>query len=164
MEQLRLAPIGTAELVAGKTLPYLVLSLVASAIILLVARLVFDVSVRGSYLDLLAATTLYLTGALGWGLFVSTLATTQQQAFQIATLTSMLPAVILSGFVFPIRSMPVVLQYVTYAVPARYYLEVLRGIILKGSGLLTYPEQLISLAGYTFVVLTLAGVRLRSRA
>jgi len=164
MEQIRLAPLRMGELIAGKTLPYLFLSLVASAIILVVARAVFGVSVRGSYTELFAATTLYLTGALGWGLFVSTLATTQQQAFQIAMLSSMLPAVLLSGFVFPIRSMPVLMQYVSYAVPARYYLVVSRGIILKGSSITLYPRELLLLLAYTVVVLTLATVGLRRKA
>jgi len=163
MEQLRLAPLGLAELIAGKALPYLLLSLLAAATILSIARLLFGVSIRGSRLELAAATTLYLLGALGWGLFISTLANTQQQAFQLATLSSMLPAIILSGFVFPIRAMPELLQYLTYAVPARYYLEVLRGIVLKGSPLSLYPAQLLSLAAYTLVVLVLASLRLRRR-
>lgn len=163
MEQLRVAPLGTAELLIGKSLPYLFMSLAATAIMLLAAHHLFHVTVRGSLIDLFAVTLLYLIGALGFGLLVSTLAHTQGMAFQLGTITSMLPAVLLSGFVFPIRSMPLPLQVITYAVPARYYLKVLRGIVLKGASLAVYWEQLLFLSIYAAVVLVLAGRRLARR-
>ena len=135
MEQIRVSPVRTAELILGKAAPYLVISLLATAIILLAARVLFDVVVRGSYLDLFVATLLYLMGALGFGLLISTIADTQAVAFQIGLLTSLLPAILLSGFIFPIRTMPAVLRAMTNLVPARHFLVVLRGIILKGAGL-----------------------------
>jgi ABC-2 type transport system permease protein len=119
MEQLRVAPLRTGELIVGKTLPYLGISLVATFIILLAARLLFGVTIRGPYLDLLAAVLLYLFGALAFGLLISTIADTQAFAFQVGLIASMLPAVLLSGFIFQIRAMPWALQLVTYAVPAR---------------------------------------------
>lgn len=163
MEQLRVTSLRPGELIVGKALPYLGISLVATAVILVAARVLFGVSVRGSYLDLFAVVLLYLIGALGWGLLVSSLSDTQAMAFQVGVVTSMLPAIFLSGFVFPIRSMPVAVQALTYVVPARYFLVVLRGIILKGAGLSPYLDSLAFLALYAVVVLGVATARLTRR-
>jgi ABC-2 type transport system permease protein len=163
LEQLRVAPLRSGQLIVGKTLPYLAISLLAATIILLAARVLFGVAVRGSYLELLLATLVFLFGALGWGLLVSTLADTQALAFQIGIITSMLPAVFLSGFVFPIRNMPPALELLTHLVPARYFLVILRGIILKGAGLHDYWQQLAGLAVYTAAVTALASLRLARR-
>ena len=121
----------------------------------------FGVPMRGSWLVLLATISLYLVGALGLGLLVSSIADTQQLAFQIAVLASFLPTLMLSGFIFPIASMPAFLQAVTYVVPARYFLIALRGIVLKGVGLPVIWPQLVSLVIYSSVVLLLASLRLR---
>jgi ABC-2 type transport system permease protein len=163
MEQLRVAPLRTWELVIGKTIPYLALSLLATGIILLAARLLFGVQIRGSYLDLLVAVLLYLFGALGFGLLISTIANTQALAFQAGLITSMLPAMLLSGFIFQIRIMPGWLQVVTYLVPARYFLVILRGIILKGEGILTYWDSVLALVIFGVAVVSLASVRLTRR-
>jgi ABC-2 type transport system permease protein len=163
MEQLRVAPLRTYELIIGKTLPYLGISLVATFIILLAARVLFGVTIRGPHLDLLVATLLYLFGALGFGLLISTLAETQAFAFQAGLITSMLPAILLSGFIFEIRVMPLPLQFITYLVPARYFLVILRGIILKGEGLAPYWPQAGALALYGFLVVALASLRLARR-
>lgn len=160
LEQIRVAPIGTVELILGKTLPYLGISLLATLFILAAARTLFGVEVKGPYLDLLAATLLYLVGALGLGLLISTLVDSQLAAFQGGLLISLLPAMLLSGFVFQIRSMPGWLQVVTHLVPARYYLVILRGIILKGSGLAPYWDQMAYLAGFALLTLGLASLRL----
>ena len=163
MEQLRVTSLHPGELIAGKTLPYLVISLAATAVILVVARLLFGVVVRGPYLDLFLATLVYLLGALGLGLFVSTVAESQAMAFQIGMVASMLPAIFLSGFIFPIHSMPAAVQAITYVVPARYFNVILRGVILKGAGLLDYPRDLAFLLLYATVVLTVAYARLTRR-
>ena len=160
MEQLRVAPLRTWELIIGKTVPYLGVSLVAAGIILVAARLLFAVQVRGSYLELFLAVLLYLVGALAFGLLISTLAHTQALAFQAGLISSMLPAILLSGFIFQIRAMPAWLQPVTYLVPARYFLVILRGIILKGEGLLTYWPQVVALVLYALAVIALASLRL----
>jgi ABC-2 type transport system permease protein len=160
MEQLRVTSLRPGELIIGKTLPYLGISLAATAIIILAARLLFGVAVRGSYVDLFLATLVYLVGALGLGLFVSTLAESQAMAFQIGIVASMLPAIFLSGFIFPIRSMPLLVQGITYAVPARYFNVILRGVILKGTGLASYPEDVAFLVLYASVVLGIAYARL----
>ncbi len=163
MEQLRVAPLRTWELIIGKTLPYLGISLLATVIILAAARLFFGVVIRGPYLDLLVAVLVYLTGALAFGLFISTIADTQTFAFQAGLITSLLPAILLSGFVFQIRIMPGWLQVITYLVPARYFLVILRGIILKGEGLAPYWDELGALVIYATAAVTLASLRLMRR-
>jgi ABC-2 type transport system permease protein len=163
MEQLRVTSLRPGELIVGKTLPYLAISLTATLLILIAARVLFGVVVRGPYLDLFVATFVYLLGALGWGLMVSSLSDTQAMAFQVGIVTSMLPAIILSGFIFPIRSMPLVIQAITYVVPARYFLVVLRGVMLKGAGLAPYGRDMAFLMLYAGVVLTIAYVRLTRR-
>ena len=163
MEQLRVAPLRTHELILGKTIPYLGISLLATVIILAAARVLFGVEIKGPYLDLLGATLLYLVGALGFGLLISTLAHNQAVAFQAGLITSMLPAMLLSGFIFQIRMMPDWLQAITFLVPARYYLVILRGVILKGEGLSPYWPQVGALAIYALAVVALASARLARR-
>jgi ABC-2 type transport system permease protein len=163
MEQLRVAPLRTWELILGKTVPYLGISLLATLIILLAARVLFGVEIRGPYLDLGVAVLLYLFGALGFGLLISTIANTQALAFQAGLIASMLPAILLSGFIFQIRIMPEWLQAVTYLVPARYFLVILRGIILKGEGLATYWPQVGALVLYGAATVALASMRLARR-
>jgi ABC-2 type transport system permease protein len=161
MEQIRMAPIGPVAYVLGKTLPYFALSLVSAFIIVGVAMLMFDLPMRGSWGALLLAISVFLVGALATGLLVSTLAETQQVAFQAAMLSSYLPTLMLSGFIFPISSMPAFLQTVTYVVPARYFLIALRGIVLKGVGIATFWQELVALAVFATVILGLAALRLR---
>jgi len=163
MEQLRVAPLRTWELILGKTIPYLGISLVATFIILLAARGLFGVEIRGPHLDLLVAVLLYLFGALGFGLLISTIADTQALAFQAGLIASMLPAILLSGFIFQIRIMPAWLQVVSYMVPARYFLVILRGIILKGEGLASYWPQVGALVLYGVATVALASARLARR-
>ena len=163
MEQLRVAPLRTWELILGKTVPYLGISLLATLIILLAARVLFGVEIRGPHLDLLLAVLLYLFGALAFGLLISTIADTQILAFQAGLIASMLPAILLSGFIFQIRVMPWPLQLVTYVVPARYFLVILRGIILKGEGIATYWPQVGGLVLFGLAMVTLASVRLARR-
>jgi ABC-2 type transport system permease protein len=161
MEQVRMSPLGAASFVIGKTLPYFALSLASSLAIVLVAMVLFDLPMRGSWGLMLVALSLFLAGALGLGLLISSIAETQQVAFQMALLTSFLPTLMLSGFIFPIAAMPPFLQAVTYVVPARYFLIALRGIVLKGVDLSIIWPQCAALAAYAAVTLTLASVRLR---
>ena len=161
MEQVRMAPLDAASFVAGKTVPYFVVSLVSALGIIVVAMALFGMPMRGSWLLLLVALSLFLAGALGLGLLISSVADTQQVAFQAALLVSFLPTLMLSGFIFPISSMPRFLQLVTYAVPARYFLIALRGVVLKGVGLEALGRELAALAAFALAVLALASVRLR---
>jgi ABC-2 type transport system permease protein len=161
MEQVRMAPIDAGPFVVGKTIPYFVISLVSALGIIVAAMALFGMPMRGSWLLLLLALSLFLVGALGIGLFISSVAETQQVAFQAAMLASFLPTFMLSGFIFPISSMPPFLQVVTYAVPARYFLTALRAIVLKGAGIETFWRDLVALTGFSAAVLALAAVRLR---
>ncbi|MBN2370459.1 MAG: ABC transporter permease [Vicinamibacteria bacterium] len=160
MEQVRMAPIRPFQLILGKTVPYLVISLFATIFILAAARVLFGVVIRGPLLDLFLATLLYLAGSLGLGLVFSTLVATQALAFQVSLLASLLPSMLLSGFVFQIRIMPVWLQAITYLVPTRYYLVILRGIILKGAGLGPYWPEMGCLALFAVVMIGLASWRM----
>ncbi len=155
-----MAPINTVSYVAGKTLPYLGLSLASAMSVVVVSMWLFELPMRGSWGSLLLATTLFLLGALGTGLLVSTVSESQLVAFQIALILAFLPTFLLSGFIFPIQNMPRPIQIVTYIVPARYFLVALRGIVLKGVGLAAIWGHLAALTGYAVVVLGLASVRL----
>jgi len=159
LEQLQVAPLRAIEILLGKILPYLAAALIAVVLILVASRYLFGVVVKGSYVDLFLLTILYLVGGFGLGLLISTIADTQAVAFQIGIIAAMLPTLILSGFIFPIHNMPVALQALTYIVPARYYLVALRGVILKGTDLTPYLDQIGYLALYTFIVLMVASVR-----
>jgi ABC-2 type transport system permease protein len=161
LEQVRMAPLDAGSFVLGKTIPYFVVSLASALGIILVAMTLFGMPMRGSWVLLLLALSLFLVGALGLGLLVSSVADTQQVAFQLALLASFLPTLMLSGFIFPISSMPRFLQLVTYAVPARYFLIALRAIVLKGAGLDAFWVELVALTVFAVVVLALASVRLR---
>jgi len=161
MEQVRMAPIGTLSFIVGKSLPYFAISMVAAVGIVLASMVLFDLPVRGAWWLLLLSLALYLFGALAMGLLISTIAHSQQVAFQVALLASFLPTMLLSGFIFPISSMPTFLQVVTHVVPARYLLVALRGVLLKGSGFTAIADSLGALTIFAVVVTGLAAVRLR---
>ena len=159
-EQVRMAPISTISYVLGKTIPYFFISLVSAFFIVIAAMLLFGLPMLGSWLLLLLAIALFVVGGLGTGLLVSTMVDSQSLAFQVSLLISMLPTLILSGFIFPIASMPVAIRAVTYVVPARYFLAALRAVVLKGVGFQTIRLELVALAAYAAIVLGLAAVRL----
>ncbi len=161
MEQVRMAPVGPVSYILGKTLPYLAISFTSAVLIVLAAMLLFDMPMRGSWALLFLAIGLFLIGAQAQGLLISTIAETQQVAFQIALLSSMLPTMILSGFIFPISSMPIVVQAITHVVPARYFLVALRAIVLKGADITAFWQDLVALAIFATVAMGLASLRLR---
>ena len=160
IEQIRMAPIDTFSFVIGKTIPYFIIALASAALIIGASMLLFGLPMRGNWMALLVALSLFLIGALATGLLISTVADTQQLAFQMALLISFLPTIMLSGFIFPINSMPSALQIITHLVPARYFLIALRGIVLKGTALHNLMPQLAALAVYAAAMLSLASVRL----
>jgi ABC-2 type transport system permease protein len=161
MEQVRMAPVSPAAFILGKTLPYLALSFASAVLIIAAAMALFDLPVRGSWLLLLVSIGLFLVGAQSQGLLISTLAQSQQVALQVALLSSFLPTFVLSGFVFPLSSMPVLIQAVSLIVPARYFLTVLRGLLLKGAGIEAVWEPMAALAIFATIGLGLASLRLR---
>lgn len=161
MEQLMVSPLRPVALILGKLLPYALIALVSAVLVLAAGALLFGLPVRGSYAWLFAATSVYLAGALGLGLVISTIAQTQETAFFIATFATLLPTFILSGFVFPISNMPAPIQAVTYLVPARYYLVILRDLLLKGVGPEAFWDQLALLTAFMLLMLTLGTLRMR---
>ena len=160
MEQIRMAPIDTFSFIVGKTIPYFIISLASAALIIGASMLLFGLPMRGNWGTLSVAMSLFLIGALATGLLISTIADSQQLAFQMALLISLLPTIMLSGFIFPINSMPAALQLITYVVPARYFLVALRGILLKGTALSHLLPQLLALSIYAAAMLGLAAIRL----
>jgi ABC-2 type transport system permease protein len=160
IEQVRMAPIDTLSFVIGKTIPYFLIAVVSSLLIVLVAMALFDLPMRGSWLELLLAISLFSACALGSGLLISTISDSQLFAFQAVLLVAFLPTFLLSGFVFPISSMPKAVQVVTYIVPARYFIVALRTIVIKGVGIHAYWTNLLALGIYMSAVLGLAAFRL----
>ncbi len=163
MEQLKASPIRPVELILGKTIPYTVISVLISAAIFVAGYLLFGMGVAGSLVALAAATLLFLVASLGMGIFISSIADTQQVAFLISILVTFLPAFILSGFIFPIDNMPLPIQVVTFLIPARYYIAALRTIMLAGGGIEDYGGELLFLAGFGVVMIAAGVVRLRRR-
>ena len=159
MEQLIATPVGRLEVVLGKLLPYAVIGLIDVAVTTVAGMLLFDVPLRGSIALLALMTVLFLTGALGLGLFISAALKSQMLATQAAMVATYLPAVLLSGYIFDIESMPVVVRAITFIVPARWFVEVSRGIFLKDVGLAVLWPQALAM-----VVFALVGLGLATRA
>ena len=158
MEQLMVTPLRPIELMLGKTLPFAVVGLVDMALITAAALVVFHVPFRGSFLLMLLCALLFLMTSLGAGLLLSTISHTQQQAMMASFFFST-PAFMLSGFAFPIRNMPLVVQYFTYLNPLRYFTEIVRGIFLKGVGISVLWPQMACLVVYGVAMLTLSALR-----
>jgi ABC-2 type transport system permease protein len=162
MEQLMVTPVRPIELMLGKTLPFALVGLLDVVLITVAALLVFRIPLRGSFLLLLFCSVLYLMTSLGAGLFLSTISQTQQQAMMGSFFFST-PAFMLSGFAFPIRNMPVPVQYLTYLNPIRYFIEIVRGIFLKGAGVDVLWPQMAALTVYGITVLSLSAMRFQKK-
>ena len=163
LEQLNVTPLGRLELILGKLLPYGAIGLIDAMIVLVAIVFWFQVPLRGSFWLLLAMSCIYLLTTLGLGLFISTISNTQQQAMMTSTFFFMTPMMYLSGFIFPIENMPAVIQPLTYLVPLRYFVIILRGIFMKGVGLETLWPQALGLTIWGIVILTLAVLRSSKR-
>jgi len=161
MEQILVSPIRPPELLIGKTIPYVLISLVSSHLVLFFSWLLFGVIITGSYWLLLVSMLLFLLGGLGLGLLVSTIAHTQQAAFMVSIILTMLPTFLLSGFVFPLRNTPRWIQVISYTIPARYFLVILRGIMLKGVGLEALWGQFFCLLAFSLITLFLSSQRMK---
>jgi len=156
MEQLLSTPLRPVEIVLGKMMAYFVVGLGDSVIALLVGLFVFGVPLRGSILLLAVSVCVFLFGALFWGIFISAVAKTQLQAYQMGILSSFLPAFLLSGFVYSIETMPKVIQVITHVIPARYVVTIMKGVFLKGVGLRVLWGELGFLALYAAIIFLLA--------
>jgi ABC-2 type transport system permease protein len=158
MEQLMVTPMRPIELMLGKTLPFALVGLVDLVLVTAGALLIFRVPFRGNFLVLLFSATVFLLTSLGAGLFLSTISRTQQQANMMSFFFAS-PAFMLSGFNFPIRNMPVVVQYLTYLNPLRYFMEIVRGVFLKGVGIAVLWPKMLTLLIYGVVILGLSAMR-----
>jgi len=162
MEQIMVTPIRPIELMLGKTLPFAIIGLFDTALVATIALVVFRVPFRGSIWLLVLASALFMLTTLGAGLFLSTVSHTQQQAMMGAFFFFM-PALMLSGFNFPIRNMPEIVQWVTYLNPMRYFMEIVRGLFLKGSGISVLWPQIVELAVFGVTILLLSAMRFHKR-
>ena len=145
LQQLLVSPLLPREIILGKIIPYVVLACFDGLLVLLVGRLAFGVHIQGSAVLLAGCMLVYVVAALGLGLIVSTVADNQQQAMLMVMPATILPTMLLSGFIFPLSSMPIVLQWIGHAIPATYFLQIIRGIILKGVGLKELAVPIIAL-------------------
>jgi drug efflux transport system permease protein len=163
MEQLIVTPIRPWQLLVGKLAPFAIIGVVQTFLVTAVTVFGFGVPLRGSFLLLLGLTMLFLLSTLGLGLLISTLVQSQQQAMMAAAFGAMVPMIYLSGLIFPIENMPPAIQTVTFAVPLRYYAEIIRGVFLRGSGMAILWPQAVALLTMGIAILTVASLRFRKR-
>jgi len=164
MEQIMVSPLRPIQVIIGKTIPYLLISLIAATMILILGYLLFDISVRGSLFVLYSGIFIIIVGALGQGLLISTVTDSQQVAFMISVFSSLLPSFLLSGFVFPVANMPVVLQVLSYLAVNKYFLVVVRGVMLKGVGFAAVWDQFALMGLFAAVMLGVSIARMRKQS
>jgi ABC-2 type transport system permease protein len=162
IEQLMVSPIKPVELVIGKTIPFAIIGFIDVLIVISLSFSLFDIPLNGSLTLLFFAMLLYLLNTLGIGLFISTVSKTQQQAMMSSFFFTM-PAVMLSGFVFPIENMPKAIQFLTYVNPVKYFLIIINGIFLKGIGLSILWPDMLALGGIGFIILFISVIRFKKR-
>jgi len=162
LEQLMVTPMRPIELILGKTLPFAVVGMINMLVITGGALLIFRVPFRGNFLLLMFCALLFLMTSLGYGLFLSTVSTTQQQAV-MGSFFFIMPSFMLSGFIFPISNMPLVIQYLSRLNPMLYFMEIVRSIFLKGAGVSVLWPQMLILAFYGILILGLSALRFRKK-
>jgi ABC-2 type transport system permease protein len=163
LEQLIVTPIRPFQLIIGKLAPFFLIGIIDVILVVVVASLVFSLPVKGGILLLIGLSIIFLMTTLGLGLFISTISRTQQQAMLTAIFFFMLPMMFFSGFVFPIENMPVIIQYVSYLIPLRYYFVIVRGIFLKGVGIEILWQQAVALLVFGITILGLSVARFQKR-
>ncbi|MFH1075210.1 MAG: ABC transporter permease [Candidatus Firestonebacteria bacterium] len=162
MEQLVVSPLKPHEIVFGKTLPFIIIGMADVVIVITGGILIFNIPVVGSLWLLAVCSLIFISSTLGIGLFVSTISETQQQAM-LTTFIFIFPSMIISGFVFPISNMPQLVQYLTYAIPLRYFLTIIRGIVLKGNGIEILWPDILALIIFGAVIFYLSSMRFRKK-
>jgi ABC-2 type transport system permease protein len=163
LEQLIVTPIKPYQLIIGKIIPFIILGFVDVLIVLSVMIFWFGIGVRGSFIFLLFSSFLFVLSTLGIGLFISTVSKTQQQAMMVAQFAIMMPMIYLSGFAFPIENMPKFIQYLTYIIPLRYYITILRAVILKGAAFTELIPETLMLLLFGVVILFASSLRFKKR-
>jgi ABC-2 type transport system permease protein len=162
LEQLMVTPIKSLELMIGKIIPYILLGYLQITVALLVGVLIFHVPIRGSLLQLYLLTLFFITASLGLGLMISNVAKNQMQAFQMSFFV-MLPSIMLSGFLFPRDAMPRIIYYISDIIPLTYYLDIIRGIVLKGIGFQYLVGQVTALLVFSIVMLTISTLKFKKK-
>jgi ABC-2 type transport system permease protein len=162
IEQLIVTPLKPWELVVGKITPYIIIAFADTIEVLIAGSLIFHVPINGNLSLLLLLSALFLVTTLGIGLFISTVANTQQEAM-LTTMFTIMPSIFLSGFFFPLAAMPQILQIISYVVPLRYFLIIARGIVLKGVGVEAIYPEVIALSIFAVVIMSAAAIRFRKR-
>jgi ABC-2 type transport system permease protein len=162
LEQLMVTPIKSYEMMIGKIVPYIVMGYMQITVALLVGVLIFGVPIRGSLLQLYLLTLFFITASLGLGLMISNIAKNQMQAFQLSFFV-MLPSILLSGFLFPRDAMPRIIYYISAVIPLTYYLDIIRGIILKGIGYQYLMGQVTILLVFSLVFLTISILKFKKK-
>ena len=161
LEQLIVTPVKSWQLIAGKLIPFVILGFASVIIVVTAMKLIFAIDVKGSVVFLFASSLVYIFSTLGLGLLVSTFSKTQQQAMMLAMFLVMLPLVFLSGFAFQIENMPVIFQHISTLIPLKYFLIIIRGVILKGSGFAEHWQDALSMLIIGTVILTISTLRFR---
>lgn len=164
MEQLMVSPLHPLQVIMGKVIPYLFISILISTSVLVAGYLLFDIQVEGSLVLLYVAIVIFILGGLGQGLLVSSVTDSQQAAFMAAVFSSLLPTFLLSGFVFPISSMPVPLQVISNIAVTKFFLVIVRGVMLKGVGIAAVWEQFLFMLLFAVVTLGVSAARLKKRS
>jgi ABC-2 type transport system permease protein len=163
MEVLLVSPLRPIQIILGKVMPYFLLSFINVILILLLSWLVFGITVKGSIILLLAETMLYILMSLSVGILISTVSTTMQQAIFISLVGMMLPTVLLSGFIFPIENMPKIYDYVSAILPPRYFIVIIKNIMIKGTGFLYVWKETLVLVVMTVVFMGISVRKFRIR-
>lgn len=163
LEQLIVTPIKPIQMIIGKLIPFTLLGFVAVILVITAMNIIFGIAVKGSVTFLLFSSFVFILSTLGLGLFISTISKTQQQAMMLAIFLVMMPMVFLSGFAFPIENMPAIIQAITYIIPLRYFMTIIRGIILKGIGIADLWPQLLAMLGLGVLILGLSVQRFQKR-
>jgi len=163
LEQLIVTPIKPIQLIIGKLIPFIIVGFIDVLIVLSIMVLWFDIGIRGNFFFLLFSSQLFVLSTLGLGLLISTISKTQQQAMMIAQFAVMMPMIYLSGFTFPIENMPQIIQYITYLIPLRYFITILRSVILKGTGFMELLPQVGMLFFLGVIILTASILNFRKR-
>ena len=163
MEQLFATPVGRVEVILGKLMPYFFIGLVQTLLVLTLGVNLFDVPIHGSLILLFFLSSLFLLAALMQGLFISVVTRNQMVASMVAAITTFLPALLLSGFIFPVENMPTVLQFVAHFMPPRYFVRALRAVLLRGNGLMVIWKDVLALGGFFVFFVALSTLRFKRK-
>jgi ABC-2 type transport system permease protein len=163
MEQIMVSPLRPVDVILGKTIPYMLIGLIAATAVLVIGYILFDIQVKGSLLVLYAGIFIIILGSLGQGLLISTVTDSQQVAFMLSVFSSLLPSFLLSGFIFPVSSMPIVLQVLSNIAVNKFFLVVVRGVMLKGVGFSAVWEQFVYMGIFAVVMLGVSTKRMQKR-